>query len=143
MRNVIYGHNGSSFSHTSGERAPALQGLAYQFTVLPFRLSQAPCVFTRCMGAGLSPFMPYLDDWQVPQIGQHHSGHNPFVVPCDKTGRSLWSQSSMTRAHSCPVRNIHWHSSGFPQAIPSPQRVKTAHWSRVHWQVCGHQSHEN
>lgn len=43
---------------------------AYQFKVLPFGLSLAPRVFTRCVSAALSPLwlrgvciLPYLDDW--------------------------------------------------------------------------------
>ncbi len=48
----------------------SFQGQVYQFRVLPFGLSLAPRVFTRCMSASLSPLwskgmriLPYLDDW--------------------------------------------------------------------------------
>ncbi|XP_028302785.1 uncharacterized protein LOC114463411 [Gouania willdenowi] len=44
----------------------------YQFRVLPFGLSLAPRIFTRCVAAALSPLqasgvsiLPYLDDWLV------------------------------------------------------------------------------
>ncbi len=50
----------------------ALEGVAYQYTVLPFRLSLAPRTFTKCMDAALSPLrqmgiriLNYLDDWLI------------------------------------------------------------------------------
>ncbi len=50
----------------------AFEGVAYQYTVLPFRLSLAPRTFTKCMDAALSPLrqmgiriLNYLDDWLV------------------------------------------------------------------------------
>ena len=50
----------------------AFEGRAYQFRVLPFGISLAPRVFTRCMRAALAPVqargiqvLPYLDDWLV------------------------------------------------------------------------------
>ncbi|XP_051756680.1 uncharacterized protein si:dkey-171c9.3 isoform X3 [Ctenopharyngodon idella] len=50
----------------------AFEGIAYQYTVLPFGLSLAPCTFTKCMDAALSPLrqmgvriLNYLDDWLV------------------------------------------------------------------------------
>ena len=57
----------------------AFQGQAYQFKVLPFGLSLSPRVFTRVVGAALSPLqlsgikiLPYLDDWLIcaPSFGQ-------------------------------------------------------------------------
>ncbi|KAL0149855.1 hypothetical protein M9458_054903, partial [Cirrhinus mrigala] len=48
----------------------SFQNQAYQFKVLPFSLSLAPHVFTRCVSAALSSLwmrgmriLPYLDDW--------------------------------------------------------------------------------
>ena len=50
----------------------AFEGKAYQFRVLPFGISLAPRIFTRCMRAALAPMqargmqiLPYLDDWLV------------------------------------------------------------------------------
>ncbi len=50
----------------------AFEGVAYQYTVLPFGLSLAPRTFTRCMDAALSPLrqmgiriLNYLDDWLI------------------------------------------------------------------------------
>ncbi len=50
----------------------AFEGVAYQYTVLPFGLSLAPCTFTKCMDAALSPLrqmgiriLNYLDDWLI------------------------------------------------------------------------------
>ncbi|KAI2662214.1 ORF V: Enzymatic polyprotein [Labeo rohita] len=50
----------------------AFEGVAYQYTVLPFGLSLAPCTFTKCMDAALFPLrqkgihiLNYLDDWLV------------------------------------------------------------------------------
>ncbi len=48
------------------------EGVAYQYKVQPFGLSMAPCTFTRCMDAALSPLwqmgiliLNYLDDWII------------------------------------------------------------------------------
>ncbi len=50
----------------------AIEGVAYQYKVPPFELSLAPCTFTRCMDAALSPLrqigirmLNYLDDWLI------------------------------------------------------------------------------
>ncbi|KAI2656145.1 Transposon Ty3-G Gag-Pol polyprotein [Labeo rohita] len=50
----------------------AFEGVAYQYTVLPFGLSLAPRTFTKCMDAALVPLrqkgiriLNYLDDWLI------------------------------------------------------------------------------
>ncbi len=50
----------------------AFEGVAYQYTVLPFGLSLAPHTFRKCVDAALSPLrqmgiriLNYLDDWLV------------------------------------------------------------------------------
>ncbi len=50
----------------------AFEGVAYQYTVLPFGLSLAPRTFTKCMDAALSPLrqmgiriLNYLNDWLI------------------------------------------------------------------------------
>ncbi len=50
----------------------AFEGVACQYTVLPFGLSLAPRTFTKCMDAVLSPLkqkgvriLNYLDDWLI------------------------------------------------------------------------------
>ncbi len=50
----------------------AFEGVAYQYTVLPFGLSLPPRTFTKCMDAALSPLrqmgiriLNYLDDWLI------------------------------------------------------------------------------
>ncbi|KAI2654623.1 Transposon Ty3-G Gag-Pol polyprotein [Labeo rohita] len=50
----------------------AFEGVAYQYTVLPFGLSLAPRTFTKCMDAALAPLrqrgiriLNYLGDWLV------------------------------------------------------------------------------
>ncbi len=50
----------------------AFEGVAYQYTVLPFGVSLAPRTFTKCMDAALSPLrqmgiciLNYLDDWLI------------------------------------------------------------------------------
>ncbi len=50
----------------------AFEGVAYQYTVLPFGLSLAPRTFTKCMDVALSPLrqmgiriLNYLDDWLI------------------------------------------------------------------------------
>ncbi len=49
----------------------AFEGVAYQYTILPFGLSLAPRTFTKCVDAALSPLrqmgiriLNYLDNWQ-------------------------------------------------------------------------------
>lgn len=48
------------------------EGVAYQYTVLPFRLSLVLCTFTKCVDVALSPLrqmgiriINYLDNWLV------------------------------------------------------------------------------
>jgi hypothetical protein len=50
----------------------AFEGVAYQYTVLPFGLALAPRTFSKCIDAALSPLrqmgirvLNYLDDWLV------------------------------------------------------------------------------
>ncbi len=50
----------------------AFEGVAYQYTVLPFGLSLAPRTFTKCMDAAISPprqmgirILKYLDNWLI------------------------------------------------------------------------------
>ncbi len=50
----------------------AFEGVAYQYTVLPFGLSLVPRTFSKCMDAALSPLrqmgiriLNYLDDWLI------------------------------------------------------------------------------
>lgn len=62
-------------------------GQAYQFKVLPFGLSLAPRVFTRCMNAALSlpwsrgmRILPYLDDWLLCAPTKQQAVHNSKVL---------------------------------------------------------------
>ncbi|XP_039882163.1 uncharacterized protein LOC120730097 [Simochromis diagramma] len=50
----------------------AFEGIAYEYLVLPFGLSLAPCIFTKCAKAALAPLrergirtLAYLDDWAL------------------------------------------------------------------------------
>ena len=63
-------------SHSDGAAVQAVPAVCIQrpglsqFKVLPFGLSLAPRVFTRCMWAALSPMqglsvLPYLAEWLV------------------------------------------------------------------------------
>ncbi len=50
----------------------AFEGTAYQYSVLPFGLALAPCTFSKCVDAALSPLrasgiriLNYMDDWLI------------------------------------------------------------------------------
>ncbi len=58
----------------------AFEGVAYQYTVLPFGLSLAPRTFTKCMDVALSPLrqmgiriLNYLDDWLILALLSHRT----------------------------------------------------------------------
>ena len=68
----------------------AYKGRHWQFRVLPFGLSLAPRIFTRCMAAALAPLrarglkiLPYLDDWLI----------------CSKTPEEAISQTTQLLEH--------------------------------------------
>ncbi|KAL0153346.1 hypothetical protein M9458_051342 [Cirrhinus mrigala] len=64
------------------------EGVAYQYTVLPFGLSLAPRTFTKCMDMALSPLrqkeiriLNYLDDWLIlAQLEDVLLSHRSFLL---------------------------------------------------------------
>ncbi len=74
---LFSGPEGRIFSHPDSPHHRrflrfTFEGVAYQYTVLPFGLSLAPRTFTKCMDAALSPLrqmviriLNYLDDWLI------------------------------------------------------------------------------
>ncbi len=77
----LRGFKGCLFSHSGSPPPQALpeicirgdlEGIAYQFTILPFDLCLAPRTFMKCMDVALSPLkqsgmriLNYIDNWQV------------------------------------------------------------------------------
>ncbi len=66
----------------------AFEGVAYQYTVLPFGLSLAPRTFTKCIDAALSTLrqmgiciLNYLDDWLIlAQSEDELLSHRSFLL---------------------------------------------------------------
>ncbi len=80
----------------------AFEGVAYQYTVLPFGLSLAPRTFTKCMDAALSPLRPmgirilnYLDDW--PPSRATPLAHSKCFREC----WALWLQHRQCYSWAC------------------------------------------
>ncbi len=61
-----------SQSDSTASQRFAFENTAYQYSVLPFGLALAPCTFSKCVDAALSPLrasgmriLNYLDDWLI------------------------------------------------------------------------------
>ncbi len=91
----------------------AFEGVAYQYTVLPFGLSLAPRTFTKCMDAALSPLRQMgIPHSQLPPRRRAHSGpvrggttftQNPHPQPLRAPGGS---GSISPKAHCPPSQRI-------------------------------------
>ncbi|XP_061590737.1 uncharacterized protein LOC133456285 [Cololabis saira] len=84
----------------------AFQGHAYQFTVLPFGLSLAPRIFTRCMRAALTSLclsgvkiLPYLDDWLIcaPSLQEAELMTSRVLTHIEALGMSVNWEKSLLR----------------------------------------------
>ncbi len=82
----------------------AFEGVAYQYKVLPFGLSLAPCTFTRCMDAALSPLqmgiriLNYLDDWLM--LAQSQAVFNVAQDPRPQPFRLPGAQGQLCQEHT-------------------------------------------
>lgn len=89
----------------------AFEGIAYQYTVLPFGLSLDPPTFTKCMDAALSPLkqsrmhiLNYLDDWLV--LAQSESALLSNNLRLLAHVQSLWLTVNMQKSMLVPSQSI-------------------------------------
>ncbi|XP_059894386.1 uncharacterized protein LOC132447566, partial [Gadus macrocephalus] len=112
----------------------AFLGKVYQFRVLPFGLSLAPRIFTRCVAAALSPLqatgmaiLPYLDDWLVisPTREQAVRDTAMLLSHVDRLGLMV----NFTKSNLTPCRVVSYLGlvldSVAMRACLSPKRVAT------------------
>lgn len=88
----------------------AFQGRVYQYCVLPFGLSLAPRVFTRCVQIALDPLqrqgllvLPYLDDWLLIACSprQVATATRQLLSHVTALGFTInWTKSSLTPSQS-------------------------------------------
>ncbi len=93
----------------------AFEGVAYQYTVLPFGLSLAPRIFTQWMYVALSPLrqmririLNYLNDWLILALSEDE----------------ILSHRSVLLSHLGSIGQVHVHN------LPGE---KMAHGSRLHY----------
>ncbi|XP_074470437.1 uncharacterized protein LOC141754903 [Sebastes fasciatus] len=112
----------------------AFEGKAFQFKVLPFGLSLAPRVFTRCMRAALAPMqargmliLPYLDDWLICALTREQAERDTASLLHHMTRLGL----TVNHAKSCliPSQRVVFIGltldSRHMLAFPTPRRVNT------------------
>ena len=110
----------------------AFKGQAYQFRVLPFGISLAPRIFTRCVAAALAPLqasgmriLPYLDDWLLcaPTRGQVLRDTSALLAHVAELGLTV----NYTKSHLVPTQESVFLgislNSVTMRACPSPRRV--------------------
>ncbi len=73
----------------------AFEGVAYQYTVLPFGLSFAPHTFTKCMNVALSPLrqmgiriLNYLEDWLILAQSEDELLSHRYLTQCSSATQS-------------------------------------------------------
>ncbi len=110
-----------------------LEGVAYQYTVLPFGLSLAPRTFTKCMDAALSPLrqmgiriLNYLDDWLILAQSEVEllSHSNPHPQPLRAPG----AQGQFSpKAHCLPANEyrswVQFWTQPHMRAVIAPERA--------------------
>ena len=89
----------------------AIGNRSYQFQVLPFGLSTAPRVFTKCMAVVAAHFRtrgiqihPYIDDWLV--VADSFSRLTHHIKYILKTLQDLGLQINREKSHLIPTRSI-------------------------------------
>lgn len=111
----------------------AFLGQAYQFRVLPFGLSLAPRVFTRCVAAALSPvqargitILPYLDDWLIVAPTRERAVRDTAILLSHVTRLGLtvnYTKSSLTPSQRVVFLGVTLDSQSMRASL-SPQRVE-------------------
>ena len=114
----------------------AFQGQAYQFAVLPFGLSLAPRIFTRCMRAALTSLclsgvkiLPYLDDWLIcaPSFREARQVTARVLSHIEALGMSVnLEKSSLLPMQQTTFIGMSLDSVSM-QARPTTQRVEKIH----------------
>lgn len=110
----------------------AFRGQAYQYRVLPFGISLAPRVFTRCVAAALAPLqargmriLPYLDDWLVCASSREQVSSDTSTLLAHVTDLGLTvniAKSSLTPRQGIVFIGMALNSVTM-KACPSPRRV--------------------
>ena len=114
----------------------AFQGQAYQFAVLPFGISLAPRIFTRCMRAALTSLclagvkiLPYLDDWLIcaPSFREAEQVTSRVLAHIEALGMSVnLEKSLLLPTQQTTFLGISLDSVSM-QARPTMQRVEKIH----------------
>ncbi|XP_060758846.1 von Willebrand factor A domain-containing protein 5A-like [Neoarius graeffei] len=107
----------------------SFQHKAYQYRVLPFGLSLAPRVFTKCVQAALEPLqaegmlvLPYLDDWLLCAATQEQA-----MADTSRLLRHALLTWAETRFLSLRATHIPGHLNVVPDAL-SRRRQRAGDW---------------
>ncbi|XP_074506781.1 uncharacterized protein LOC141776850 [Sebastes fasciatus] len=111
----------------------AFRGRAYQFKVMPFGLSLAPRIFTRCVTAALSPMqargltiLPYLDDWLLISPTVEHAVRDTATLlgHVSQLGLTVnYTKSNLTPSQRVDYLGMTLDSESM-RAFLSPKRVE-------------------
>ena len=111
----------------------AFEGRAYQFCVLPFGISLAPRVFTRCVAAALAPLQaqglrifPYLDDWLICSQSREEALRDVESLVSHITSLGLTvnhGKSSLVPRQQTAFLGMHLDSRSMTASL-SPRRVE-------------------
>ncbi|KAL2095316.1 hypothetical protein ACEWY4_010035 [Coilia grayii] len=115
----------------------SFQHKAYQYRVLPFGLSLAPRVFTKCVQAALEPLqaegrlvLPYLDDWLLcaatPE--QAMADTSRLLRHVTELGFKVnWEKSCLTPAQSVNFIGMHLDSRTMRVTLTKARRLAIQH----------------
>lgn len=112
----------------------AFEGQAYEFNVLPFGISLAPRVFTRCVAAALAPLqaqglriLPYLDDWLICSQSEDQARADIATVLAHVADLGLkvnFRKSSLMPSQEAVFLGMHLDSRSL-RATPSQTRIRS------------------
>ena len=111
----------------------AFQGSVYQYCVLPFGLSLAPRVFTRCVQCALAPLqrqgllvLPYLDDWLVVSRSSEQAAADTrrLLSHVAALGFTVnWGKSSLTPSQSVVFLGVRLDSRRMLASLTPARRL--------------------